>query len=194
MPLGSRRPLGGHVKAGEKVPRAYSRDELAAPLRLLSRVYADIRCGIFRPDETRSGMIDDPDGDNQNKLDMDKGVDMDKGGAVDGQDAVGVSDSESDSAGEAQGDDVDGPGGDLNNAEFVIHASSLVKHVVGPQLGSVACGRALSDAFRPCVADLPVCQRCTAALVSAARAADAQRAAEEQTEPPLKRSRGRTPK
>ena len=57
LPPGTRRPLGGHVKPGERVPQAYSRDELSAPLRALGRVLADIRGGVFDPDATRSGML-----------------------------------------------------------------------------------------------------------------------------------------
>lgn len=49
-----RQVLGYHVVEGGAALH-YSRDEQAGPLRKLQRVYADIRSGQFRPDETRSG-------------------------------------------------------------------------------------------------------------------------------------------
>ena len=35
---------------------AYSRDEVAAPLRLVAKMLADVRRGVFNPDVTRSGL------------------------------------------------------------------------------------------------------------------------------------------
>ena len=46
--------LGGHVSHLQSVIR-YSRDALAEPLRVLSRMLRDVRAGIFVPDATRSG-------------------------------------------------------------------------------------------------------------------------------------------
>ena len=55
--LGIRRLLGSHKKKGDKSALNYSRDALSAPLRDLDRVMAAIRCGAFRPDLGRSGML-----------------------------------------------------------------------------------------------------------------------------------------
>ena len=46
--------LGAHVSHLQSVIR-YSRDALAEPLRVMARMLADIRSGIFMPDTTRSG-------------------------------------------------------------------------------------------------------------------------------------------
>ena len=51
-----RQVLGYHVVDGGAALH-YSRDEQAGPLRRLQTVYADIRSGRFRPDETRSGYL-----------------------------------------------------------------------------------------------------------------------------------------
>ena len=40
------------------MPRAYSRDELAEPLRRLDAVLDYIRAGVFAPDKTRSGYFE----------------------------------------------------------------------------------------------------------------------------------------
>ena len=50
-------PLGYHAKSDEKSLESYSRDSMAGPLRVLVEVVADVRCGRFDPDATRSGQI-----------------------------------------------------------------------------------------------------------------------------------------
>jgi len=55
LPLAVRRKLGGHSKARESSVLAYSRDELAEPLRLLRDMLHRIHGGEFDPDATRSG-------------------------------------------------------------------------------------------------------------------------------------------
>lgn len=52
-----RRMLGYHAKKDDKSMMAYSRDELAAPLRQIEEMFAAIREGAFDPDSTRSGMV-----------------------------------------------------------------------------------------------------------------------------------------
>ena len=48
--------LGHHSSKGKSV-FVYSRDQQAAPLRVLERCLSDIRKGVFLPDATRSGMM-----------------------------------------------------------------------------------------------------------------------------------------
>ena len=55
LPPAIRRKLGGHAKPKEKSTIAYSRDELAGPLRQLKDVLEAVRLGRFDPDATRSG-------------------------------------------------------------------------------------------------------------------------------------------
>ena len=50
-----RRTLGAHAVPGDKSVEAYSRDNLAAPLRELAKLLRVIRTGGFDPDSTRSG-------------------------------------------------------------------------------------------------------------------------------------------
>ena len=52
--LSVREILGAHVSHLQSVIR-YSRDALAGPLRVMARMLADIRSGVFMPDATRSG-------------------------------------------------------------------------------------------------------------------------------------------
>ena len=52
--LSVREILGAHVSHLRSVIR-YSRDALAEPLRVMARMLADIRNGVFMPDTTRSG-------------------------------------------------------------------------------------------------------------------------------------------
>lgn len=52
--LSVREILGAHVSHLQSVIR-YSRDALAEPLRVMARMLADIRHGVFMPDTTRSG-------------------------------------------------------------------------------------------------------------------------------------------
>ena len=52
-----RRLLGYHRVPGEQSTAAYSRDEMAGPLRKLAAVLADIRGERFDPDATRSGQL-----------------------------------------------------------------------------------------------------------------------------------------
>lgn len=53
MPVQTRRMLGYHLKPGERMPALYGRDSLAAPLRALLKMLADIRLGLFIPDAAR---------------------------------------------------------------------------------------------------------------------------------------------
>ena len=53
--LEDRRLLGGHARPGDRTVLEYSRDALAGPLRVVTQLYARIRCGDFAPDATRSG-------------------------------------------------------------------------------------------------------------------------------------------
>ena len=152
MPMSLRRPLGGHCKADEAAPRAYSRDELAAPLRRLGAVYADIRCGVFEPDLTRSGMIKDTEADHA--------IDEISGASSSSSRSASPSPSASSSSASSCG-----RAGGLET-EFVVAAAALVKHALGDKSGFTACGREASG-FRRCVSELPVCQRCTAALLRA---------------------------
>ena len=52
-----RRTLGYHVPRKDKSLVIYSRDALAAPLRVLDAILVKISEGGFKPDSTRSGMI-----------------------------------------------------------------------------------------------------------------------------------------
>lgn len=54
-----RRILGYHVAPGASVAETYARDSLAAPLRELVRVLEAVKSGRFRPDDTRSGMLNE---------------------------------------------------------------------------------------------------------------------------------------
>ena len=54
-PLDIRRHLGYHMGNQEKVTLLYSRDAAARPLRALMQCLAEIRSGVFQPDNTRSG-------------------------------------------------------------------------------------------------------------------------------------------
>ena len=56
-PASVRRTLGYHVPRKDKSLIIYSRDALAAPLRVLDSVLDKIARGEFKPDSTRSGMI-----------------------------------------------------------------------------------------------------------------------------------------
>ena len=51
----SRRILGGHARPKDQMVLEYSRDSLAEPLVAIGRVLAQIRCGRFDPDASRSG-------------------------------------------------------------------------------------------------------------------------------------------
>ena len=57
--LAMRRILGYHVAPGASVAETYARDSLAAPLRELVRVLEAVKSGRFRPDDTRSGMLNE---------------------------------------------------------------------------------------------------------------------------------------
>ena len=57
LSLAVRRKLGGHAKARDKAVLAYSRDELAEPIRELQRMVAAVRAGSFDPDASRSGLL-----------------------------------------------------------------------------------------------------------------------------------------
>jgi hypothetical protein len=52
---GVRRMLGYHASVGDSSMMAYSRDEMAGPLRELEKVIEAVRTGAFDPDATRSG-------------------------------------------------------------------------------------------------------------------------------------------
>ena len=158
MPMSSRRPLGGHCKADEAAPRAYSRDELAAPLRKLAAVYADIRCGVFEPDHTRSGMIRELGGDK---------VGEDEAASATSSSSASASSSSSSASSSCCGDEGKGDADEI----FLVAAASLVKHAVGDKPGFTACGRAAAG-FKRCFVELPVCQKCTAALLRAGAAGE----------------------
>ena len=143
--MGMRRPLGGHVKKDEATPRAYSRDELAAPLRALSKVYADIRSGALEPDLTRSGMLVTELSDSESQ-----------------DTASSVPPSSDESAAEPN----------IEEAEFLAHPSACIKHV--QQSGAVACGRKVTAAWRPCSLDIPICKQCAVALLRIAEAEEPQ--------------------
>jgi len=53
----ARRMLGYHLRPGDRTMAAYSRDELAAPLRMVSDMLAEVRSGKFVPDSSRSGFL-----------------------------------------------------------------------------------------------------------------------------------------
>ena len=55
LPREIRRTLGYHIRPGDRVMDAYSRDVLAGPLRELTRVLNEISGKRFDPDSTRSG-------------------------------------------------------------------------------------------------------------------------------------------
>ena len=55
IPRGTRRLLGYHVKPKDRTASIHSRDELAAPMRLVADMLVDISSGAFAPDATRSG-------------------------------------------------------------------------------------------------------------------------------------------
>ena len=67
-----RRTLGGHAVPGDKSVEAYSRDNLAAPLRELAMLFRVIRAGQFDPDSTRSGrwIQQAVEGDKEVELDL----------------------------------------------------------------------------------------------------------------------------
>ena len=169
LPMSVRRALGGHIKKDEVTPRAYSRDELAAPLRRLAAVYADIRCGVFVPDSTRSGMIMTPAGgdgegggdkeDGEGELPAEKartdgGTDSDESDGTNGSDSDGTRTSSPASTSSSDS----GAGG------FVTTAGGVVKHVAVDG-GKTACGRLLGEGLRSCRSDVPVCRLCTAAAI-----------------------------
>ena len=63
IPAAERRMLGYHVEHKDRSMMAYSRDEVAAPLRKIAAMLADVRRGAFDPDVTRSGFwADEKDG------------------------------------------------------------------------------------------------------------------------------------
>lgn len=51
----SRRSLGYHDRAKDNTVLHYSRDEMAEPLRRLSKLLLEVRNGNSKPGETRSG-------------------------------------------------------------------------------------------------------------------------------------------
>jgi len=51
----------GHHQTNKAASKVYARDVQSAPLRVLEAMFKDIRNGHFRPDGTRSGMIQRPD-------------------------------------------------------------------------------------------------------------------------------------
>ena len=57
VPISTRRLLGGHATLGDSSALEYGRDNLAAPLRELIKVFKDVSTGVFRPDASRSGML-----------------------------------------------------------------------------------------------------------------------------------------
>lgn len=65
--LESRRLLGYHSRADERVPLVYSRDSVAGPVRDLEGVIKEIFDGSFRPDSTRSGYLEAHDADVANR-------------------------------------------------------------------------------------------------------------------------------
>ena len=55
MSKSSRRILGYHAEPGDKVMRAYGPDDMAEPVRKLSKLIEKLHKGTFAPDETRTG-------------------------------------------------------------------------------------------------------------------------------------------
>lgn len=53
----TRAALGYHAKAVDGTEVVYGRDNMAAPLRVLSSVVAEVVDGVFKPDATKSGML-----------------------------------------------------------------------------------------------------------------------------------------
>ena len=68
-------------------------------------------------------------------------------------------------------------------ADFFVHRASHVRHARGTAAGRLACGRAITAEHSPCFADLPVCQKCTAAMMREAATSG----------PPAKRPRAAGP-
>lgn len=153
-----RRVIGGHTKPGEKSPRAYGREELAAPLRALARLYGEIRSGVFLPDQTRSGMIVEAPPPSPAAAAPTGGGDHDASSSDGEDDDDGENDTSDDGFEEPAAMDT------LLAAEFVVSRTSLVRHVVARVGARVACGRPLGDQFRVCVSDLPICRACTSAV------------------------------
>lgn len=56
----TRRTLGYHLRPGDAVMEAYSRDALAGPLRALTEMLNKVASGAFLPDATRSGSFPPP--------------------------------------------------------------------------------------------------------------------------------------
>ena len=150
-------------------PRAYSRDELAAPLRKLAAVYSDIRCGVFLPDRTRSGMIQagakgDEGGEEEPAEDDAAALAVPaRGAGVDDDDPDDDDDDDEGSTTESDSTDTDSDS-NLPLADFVVTAGGVVKHVPG-DAGKTACGKPLGTSFRPCRSEVPVCRLCTAAAL-----------------------------
>ena len=114
---------------------AYSRDSLAEPLRALQALLRQVSGGSFRPDETRSGMLEESDGES----------------------------SAPSTASEASGSEdtahVDEEA--LPDLQFVMNMRSGVLHRVLD--GRMACGKALpihSETLEELPADAPRCARC----------------------------------
>ena len=57
VPREIRAALGYHAKAVDGTEVVYGRDNMSAPLRVMTSVIDEIVDGIFMPDETRSGML-----------------------------------------------------------------------------------------------------------------------------------------
>ena len=53
--LETRRLLGHHLDPGSRSAETYGRDSMSPAVRALENVLNDIKCGKFRPDESRSG-------------------------------------------------------------------------------------------------------------------------------------------
>ena len=51
--------LLGHRTTGQNSHAVYARELLSAPLRLYVSMLLEVKCGVFRPDTTRSGWLDE---------------------------------------------------------------------------------------------------------------------------------------
>ena len=57
MAIEARAALSYHAKAVDGTEVVYGRDNMSAPLRVITSVLNETVDGIFMPDETRSGML-----------------------------------------------------------------------------------------------------------------------------------------
>ena len=166
LPHGPRRILEYHVSSPDNSLVIYSRDAVAAPLRLLCSMLKEVKANVFVPDATRSGMLleaVDPS--------LPKTVASDAGAEASSSDSSQGSEDEEDSEASTVETALDavaghwGPAVSQDEPRYARHKQTRFLHKIADETGHrLKCGRPITTrmnvlAVRPQFLH-PVCTTC----------------------------------